>query len=436
MDNYDNLVRFVRILTDENGLGISQRNVTVSTCGIVPKMYDLAEEKLQITLALSLHAPNDEKRQELMPIANKYSMDEILDACRNYFDKTGRRITFEYSLVAGVNDSEEDARQLAGRIKGINCHVNLIPVNPIKERSYVRSTRQAVENFKIKLEKYGINVTIRREMGSDIDGACGQLRKSYMEKQKARSDMRIYSATDVGQKRKMNQDYVFASEGPVGNLPNLFTVADGMGGHNAGDYASSHAVRILVDEIREDADYNPVKVIRHAIEAANTEIRNRAQEDENLRGMGTTMVVATIVDQYAYVANVGDSRLYVIQDGIRQVTRDHSLVQEMVRMGEISEAEARNHPDKNIITRALGAEKTVDVDFFDLKLEKGCTILMCSDGLSNMVEDEKIQEIISDPEADIDQKGSALLREANQNGGKDNIAVVLVEPFTNEVEAC
>ena len=244
--------------------------------------------------------------------------------------------------------------------------------------------------------------------------------------------MRIYSATDVGQKRKMNQDYVFVSEGPVGNLPNLFTVADGMGGHNAGDYASSHAVRILVDEIREDADYNPVKVIRHAIEAANTEIRNRAQEDANLRGMGTTMVVATIVDQYAYIANVGDSRLYVISDEIRQITKDHSLVQEMV----ISEEEARNHPDKNIITRALGAEKTVDVDFFDLKLEKDCTILMCSDGLSNMVEDSKIQEIISDPEADIDQKGNALLREANQNGGKDNIAIVLVEPFTNEVKTC
>ena len=234
----------------------------------------------------------------------------------------------------------------------------------------------------------------------------------------------------------MNQDYVFASQDTVGNLPNLFAVADGMGGHNAGDYASSHAVRILVDEIREDTDYNPVKVIRHAIETANTEIIEQAQKDEKLRGMGTTMVVATIVGQYAYVANVGDSRLYVADKQLRQVTRDHSLVQEMVRMGEISEAEARNHPDKNIITRALGAEKTVDVDFFDLKLEKGCTILMCSDGLSNMVEDEKIQEIISDPEADIDQKGSALLREANQNGGKDNIAVVLVEPFTNEVEAC
>ena len=182
LDNYENLLRFIHILTEEGGLHISQRNLTVSTCGIVPRMYELAEEKLQITLALSLHAPNDEKRQELMPIAQRYTMEQVLDACRNYFEKTGRRITFEYSLVAGVNDGDEDAAQLAGRIKDMNCHVNLIPVNPVKERSYRRSTHQAVENFKIKLEKYGINVTIRREMGSDIDGACGQLRKSYMEK--------------------------------------------------------------------------------------------------------------------------------------------------------------------------------------------------------------------------------------------------------------
>ena len=182
LDNYDNLLRFIHILTEDGGLHISQRNLTVSTCGLVPKIYELAKEKLQMTLALSLHAPNDVKRQELMPIARKYSMDEILTACRHYFEETGRRITFEYSLVAGVNDSDQDAQELSGRIRDINCHVNLIPVNPIKERSYVRSTRQAVENFKIKLEKCGINVTIRREMGSDIDGACGQLRKSYMEK--------------------------------------------------------------------------------------------------------------------------------------------------------------------------------------------------------------------------------------------------------------
>ncbi|MDC7288874.1 23S rRNA (adenine(2503)-C(2))-methyltransferase RlmN [Blautia schinkii] len=182
LDNYDNLLRFIHILSAEGGLHISQRNITVSTCGLVPQIHELAKEKLQITLALSLHAPNDAKRQELMPIARRYSMDEVLDACRDYFDKTGRRITFEYSLVAGVNDSDEDAAELCGRIRGMNCHVNLIPVNPIKERSFVRSTREAVENFKIKLEKCGINGTIRREMGSDIDGACGQLRKSYMQK--------------------------------------------------------------------------------------------------------------------------------------------------------------------------------------------------------------------------------------------------------------
>lgn len=248
--------------------------------------------------------------------------------------------------------------------------------------------------------------------------------------------MKVYSATDVGQKRKMNQDYVFTSEDAVGNLPNLFVVADGMGGHNAGDFASSHAVEILVDEIRKDADYNPVKVIRHAIETANTEIIEQAQKNEGLRGMGTTMVVSTIVGQYAYVANVGDSRLYVVQGQIQQITKDHSLVQEMVRLGEISPEEARNHRDKNIITRALGAEKTVDIDFFDLKLEAGDTILMCSDGLSNMVDDRKMEEIILDSEMELTEKGKTLIREANLNGGKDNIAIILVEPFTNEVEKC
>ena len=248
--------------------------------------------------------------------------------------------------------------------------------------------------------------------------------------------MRIYSATDVGQKRKMNQDYVFASADPVGNLPNLFVVADGMGGHNAGDYASSHAVGIVVEEIREDADFNPVKVIRHAIESANTEIITQAQKDEKLRGMGTTMVAATIVGHYAYVANVGDSRLYVAGEQIQQITKDHSLVQEMVRMGELNAEEARNHPDKNIITRALGAERTVDVDFFDLKLEPGNVVLMCSDGLSNMVEDDRIGEIISDTDRDLQERGQALISEANRNGGKDNIAIVLIEPFANEVETC
>ncbi len=182
LDNYDNLLRFIRMLSDEKGLHISQRNITVSTCGIVPRMYDLAEEDLQITLAISLHASNQKKREQLMPIARKYSLDELMKACRNYFEKTGRRLTFEYSLVGGENDSQEDAEELAHLIKGLNCHINLIPVNPIKERSFVQSDKKVIANFQNKLEKYQINVTIRREMGRDIDGACGQLRKSYIDK--------------------------------------------------------------------------------------------------------------------------------------------------------------------------------------------------------------------------------------------------------------
>ncbi len=181
MDNFDNLLQFIMLLTDENGLHISQRNITVSTCGIVPRMYQLADRQLQITLALSLHAATDEKRRELMPVANRYSLQELMEACKYYFEKTGRRITFEYSLVKDVNDTNEDVIQLTKLIKGLNCHVNLIPVNPIRERDYVQSERHAVESFKNKLEKNGINVTIRREMGRDIDGACGQLRRRYIE---------------------------------------------------------------------------------------------------------------------------------------------------------------------------------------------------------------------------------------------------------------
>ena len=181
LDNYENLLRFIALLTDENGLHISQRNITVSTCGIVPGIRQLAEEKLQITLALSLHAATDEKRRRLMPIAERYSLDELMRACTYYFEKTGRRITFEYSLADGVNDTKEDVRELTALIKPLNCHVNLIPINPVKERDFRQSDRRAVEGFKNKLEKNGINVTIRREMGRDIDGACGQLRRSHMK---------------------------------------------------------------------------------------------------------------------------------------------------------------------------------------------------------------------------------------------------------------
>ena len=184
LDNYDNFVKFIHMLSDEHGLNISQRNITASTCGIVPNMRRLAEEGLQITLALSLHAPNQEKRKALLPIAGKYEIHEAVDACRYYFQKTGRRMTYEYSLVGGVNDTDEDTERLVKLVSGMNCHINLIPVNPIKERDYVQSNAHVIEAFKEKLERSGLTVTVRREMGRDIDGACGQLRRKYKENQR------------------------------------------------------------------------------------------------------------------------------------------------------------------------------------------------------------------------------------------------------------
>lgn len=183
LDNYDNFLKFVHRISDENGLNISQRNITASTCGLVERIRKLAEENLQITLAISLHAPNDTMRRELMPVANKYTISEIMEACHYYYEKTGRRITFEYSLVKDFNDSGEAALALSRLLKGFNCHVNLIPVNPIKERNYRHSEEKYIQKFKLILERNGINVTIRRELGGDINAACGQLRKSYMDKE-------------------------------------------------------------------------------------------------------------------------------------------------------------------------------------------------------------------------------------------------------------
>ena len=248
--------------------------------------------------------------------------------------------------------------------------------------------------------------------------------------------MNAFATTDVGIERNVNQDYVYAKLDDIGCLPNLFIVADGMGGHKAGDTASRYTVETLVELLKESEGKDPLATIDNNIKLVNTLLLRKAGESEEYNGMGTTLVVASIFDNTLRVANVGDSRLYVIGEKIQQITRDHSLVQEMVRMGELDPEQARKHPKKNIITRALGAEKTVDIDFFDLKLEPGDVVLMCSDGLSNMVEDSQLREIISDTSTDLDEKGRILIREANRNGGKDNIAIVLVEPFTDEVKAC
>ena len=229
--------------------------------------------------------------------------------------------------------------------------------------------------------------------------------------------MRSCCVTDVGQKRTTNQDFVFASDTPVGPLPNLLIVADGMGGHQAGDMASRYAAEVIVSHIKRSRERNPIRVLRSAIETANERVLEKAAEDEELSGMGTTVVAATVVENYLYVANVGDSRLYLIRDHIRQITRDHS------------------HPNKNIITRAVGAGQKLEIDFFDEDLRKGDILLLCSDGLSNMVEDEEIEKIIKSGR-ELPKIAMDLIERANRNGGKDNIAVVLAQPLTGEVEQC
>ena len=247
-----------------------------------------------------------------------------------------------------------------------------------------------------------------------------------------KSVLKTFSITDIGRKRKVNQDYVYTQEQPIGNLPNLFIVADGMGGHNAGDYASKMTVETMTNQIRCSKDLpsgNIASILGRAIDCANEYIRKKAKENPQMQGMGTTVVAATFQGKNLEIANVGDSRLYVAnRKEIRQITRDHSLVEEMVRMGGIAREEARNHPDKNIITRAVGVSETVEPDFFTVELEEGDMVLMCSDGLTNMLEDEEIRMIINGAR-DIVEKAQELVRAANENGGKDNISVVLIEPF-------
>ena len=242
--------------------------------------------------------------------------------------------------------------------------------------------------------------------------------------------------THIGRRRDMNQDYMYTSTTPVGSLPNLFVVADGMGGHNAGEYASRFTVDKMVEVISQNRQQEPVAAMKEALTEANSQLLEEAGADPSKSGMGTTVVAATVIGDLLHVANIGDSRLYVIDhEAIRQITRDHSLVEEMVRLGEMDKAAAKVHPDKNIITRAIGVTRELAVDFFEVDLRPGDMILLCSDGLTNMVEDEEIKEIVLE-QKNIVEKAEKLINTANENGGKDNITVVLIEPFSDEVKEC
>jgi protein phosphatase len=222
------------------------------------------------------------------------------------------------------------------------------------------------------------------------------------------------------------------SDKPPGNIPNLLVVADGMGGHRAGDFASRYAVESLVEYLEKSTEDGPEAMIKQAIQSANQKLIEASRQDVRLEGMGTTLVAATVIEQTLYFANVGDSRVYLINKGIKQLSKDHSFVQEMVRLGGLNEEDAKHHPDKNIITRAVGVREKLEVDFFEYRLKKGDMILMCTDGLSNMIEDEEMYRIVKSSR-DIVEATERLVDRANENGGNDNIGIVLAEPFAGEV---
>ena len=247
--------------------------------------------------------------------------------------------------------------------------------------------------------------------------------------------MRSYALTDVGIKRTMNQDFVYASDQPVGNLPNLLIVADGMGGHKAGDFASRCAVETMVDYIGTNTDVRPPALLGGAVLAASRAIAAKAADDRQLEGMGTTVVAASVVDECLYIANVGDSRLYLINEEMEQITVDHSLVEEMRQAGEITREEARSHPEKNVITRAVGIKSEVRADLFDVALREGDVVLLCSDGLTNMVTDEEICKLVKEA-LSLEEAGRALVRAANEGGGSDNISVILAVPDVMGDKVC
>lgn len=239
--------------------------------------------------------------------------------------------------------------------------------------------------------------------------------------------------TDVGQKRSMNQDFIHAQTTPIGSLDNLFIVADGMGGHQAGDYASRYLVENLLTFFEHEyPDKDVHGILKEGIRRVNRELYEKASENAELRGMGSTLVLATIKGNVLYVANIGDSRLYLLREELEQITKDHSYVEELVALGKMKRGSRDYQEKKNIITRAIGAAEDVDIDLFALKLKSRDYILMCSDGLSNMVDEFEIEYIIRSEE-NLEQKADALVDAANRGGGKDNISVVLIEPQISEV---
>lgn len=445
LDNFDNVMDFLTIMSSPEGVNIGMRNISLSTCGIVPMIEKLAKYHLGLTLSISLHAPTNVMRSKMMPVNDVYPVEKLITACRAYQNQTGRRISFEYSMVKGVNDSEETARKLAALIKGMGAHVNLIPINPVDGSPYSATDAARVKRFQSVLTELGVNATVRRRLGTDISAACGQLRRESATPKKPQENLplrrnyclKIVAKTDIGNQRSENQDNYRAGRQADDTVWAL--VCDGMGGARGGKLAST-----LVAEYMEKAFIAAIDTLQtddaichflhQSVSEASRIVYETAQKDLAMQGMGTTIVCTVLRGNALHCVHAGDSRAYVYHAGIlRQLTRDHSMVQELLEQGSITAQEAEVHPNKNLITRALGVNEKVELDYNRIQIQENDVLLLCTDGLTNCLSDARLTEIVQT--TPFDQAANTLIECALDAGGMDNVTVLLVQAQLPEGES-
>ncbi len=439
LDNYDNVLRFLRLVNLPEGPNIGYRHISLSTCGLVDGIKRLAEENLPITLSVSLHATTDEARNAIMPVNKTWHIDALLSECYDYFKKTGRRISFEYALLSGKNDSDADALSLARLLRstvgrdGGPVHVNLIRVNPVKERDFEDGGAARANRFCRLLGEHGLTATVRRRLGEDVNAACGQLRRSREPQKDAplsapakESTLRFHAASDTGLRRKSNQDRALALPLEGGLLAAVF---DGMGGAAAGGVAASLALDTFRSEFsspRSVAD--PEELLSSLMEKADARIKSESRADPKKLGMGTTAVSLLLLGGCAYFTHAGDSRLYLLRGGkLYRLTEDHTYVARLLERGMITEEAAETHPRRHVLLRALGGQ-TATAECGEpgkVTLLPEDVLLLSSDGLHGFVKETKIKSILMQ-KMPPELTAGYLIAAANEAGGEDNISAVVI----------
>ena len=406
LHNFNNVMDFLEIISCPEGVNIGMRSISLSTCGLVPKIDELAKRHLQLTLSVSLHAPDNKIRSGMMPVNDAFPLEQLIPACRRYQKETGRRISFEYSMVRGVNDSSEMAQKLANLIKGMGAHVNLISINPVDGSPILPPTMQCAPLPE------GAGGTGRQRHGAPPSGYRHQRRLwpaaprgragkiSFAPQRSSGKEptrMKIAAITDIGSCRQENQDNYCAQQLAGGTAWGI--VCDGMGGVNGGRIAA----RIATDTMQQYFARHMKALqpgmektfIMRGFDITNRAVYEKSTSDPEMQGMGTTGVCAYASRGMAHVVHAGDSRAYLFHaGGLRQITRDHSMVQQLVDSGQITREQAAVHPQKNLITRALGVSANIVPEYNRCEIEEGDILLLCTDGLTNMVADDDIAQVL------------------------------------------